>query len=276
MFNPSAYQAHQLQGAVQRCTRYRKRILDISQKVSALHIAPSFSAIEIVDLAYNILRVNPACEIGGDLFLMSKGHGCMSLYVVLEDLGVLSKKDIDAYCTPGGRLGAHPDYGNPGIVSSTGSLGHGLGIAVGMAYGERLQGRKGIVYVLLSDGECQAGSTWVALMMAANLRLHNLVIMIDNNDFSGLERMSEGHPSFYPLKEKFEAFGCESCIVDGHDSGALLTAVNMRQEEKPYVMVCRTTKGKGVSFMENEPIWHYRSPTADEYKKALNELSSTQ
>jgi transketolase len=249
--------------ARRRCRDYRKRILDISQQVAALHVAPAFSCIEITDLLYNtLMRREPTLEYR-DVFLMSKGHGCMIQYVILEDL----------YCKPNGRLGAHPDYETPGIVASTGSLGHGLGMATGQAYAEGLKGSDVLIYCVLSDGEFQEGSTWEAVMMAANLRLNNLIAFMDYNDFGGLERMSEGHPAFYPLVPKAEAFGWESVEVDGHNEEAMLEAVLRRRGGRPLLVVCRTVKGKGVSYMENVPIWHYRSPNKEEYQLGLKELA---
>ena len=159
--------------AQRRCLEYRRRILAISQQVTALHVAPAFSCLEMVDLIYHGL-MRPAEEGVSprflDSFLMSKGHGCLSQYVILENFGVLEKSDLQKYCTPAGKLGAHPDYGVPGIEASTGSLGHGMGIATGMAYGDRIKGDARHVFVVLSDGELQEGSTWEAIMMAANLK----------------------------------------------------------------------------------------------------------
>jgi transketolase len=258
--------------ARRRCLNYRRRILDISQQVSALHVAPAFSCIEITDAIYHeLMRKEPDGSFR-DVFLMSKGHGCMTQYVILEQLGVLSRADLDAYCKPNGRLGAHPDYETPGITASTGSLGHGLGMATGQAYAEKLKGTDVTIYCVLSDGEYQEGSTWEAMMMAGNLRLNNLVAFMDNNDFSGLERMSHGHKAFYPIVEKAEAFGWESVEVDGHDSQAIVEAVRGRLGRLPMLMVCRTVKGKGISYMEHVPIWHYRSPNAEEYRQGLKEL----
>jgi transketolase len=259
--------------ARRRCRDYRKRILDISQQVAALHVAPAFSCIEITDLLYNtLMRREPTLEYR-DVFLMSKGHGCMVQYVILEEQGVLSKQDLDLYCKPNGRLGAHPDYETPGIVASTGSLGHGLGMATGQAYAEKLKETDVVIYCVLSDGEFQEGSTWEAMMMAANLRLDNLVAFMDYNDFGGLERMSEGHQAFYPLVPKAEAFGWEAIEVDGHDEEAMLNAVLGRRGGRPLLVVCRTVKGKGVSYMENVAIWHYRSPNTAEYQQGLKELA---
>ncbi|MGC2122794.1 MAG: transketolase, partial [Xanthobacteraceae bacterium] len=243
--------------ARRRCLAYRRRILDISQQVGALHIAPAFSCTEITDVLYNNLMRRGADGEYRDVFLMSKGHGCMVQYVVLEEQGVLSHQDLDAYCKPNGRLGAHPDYETPGIAASTGSLGHGLGIATGQAYAEKLKDTDVLIYCVLSDGEFQEGSTWEAMMMAANLKLDNLIGFMDYNDFGGLERMSDGHQAFYPLVPKAESFGWEAVEVDGHDAAAMQEAVLSRRGGRPMLLVCRTVKGKGISFMENVPIWHY-------------------
>jgi transketolase len=255
-----------------RCRRYRRRILDISQQVTALHVAPAFSCVEITDFVYNSLMRPARPGADADVFIMSKGHGCMIQYVILEERGLLSRADLDGYCKPEGRLGAHPDYGTPGIHASTGSLGHGLGIATGQAYAEKLKGADVNIFVVLSDGEFQEGSTWEAMLMAANLRLGNLVAFMDNNDFSGLERMSEGHQAFYPLPEKARAFGWEAVEVDGHDEAHMAAAMAGRQGAKPLLLICKTIKGKGVSYMEHVPFWHYRSPNKDEYLQAIREV----
>ena len=256
------------ESAQDRCRRYRLRILEISQQVTAAHVAPAFSCVEIVDALYNeIMRPD-------DIFIMSKGHGCLAQYVMLEDKGLLSRQDLDDYCKPEGRLGAHPDY-NPevGIHASTGSLGHGLGIAVGQAYAEKLKGSDVVVYCLLSDGECQEGSTWEAVMMAANLGLTNLVALVDNNDFGGMARLSDEHPVMYPWVDKFEAFGWCGVGINGHYGAGIRAAILGTIWASPLVVVCKTIKGKGVSYMEDEPIWHYRSPNAEEYVQAVEELN---
>jgi len=130
-----------------------------------------------------------------------------------------------------------------------------------------------LIYCVLSDGEFQEGSTWEAMMMAANLRLDNLIAFMDYNDFTGLERLSDAHPAFYPLVAKGEAFGWEAVEVDGHDEQAMFSAVLERRGGRPLLLVCRTTKGKGISYMENVAIWHYRSPTKEEYQQGLRELA---
>jgi transketolase len=259
--------------ARQRCLRYRKRILDISQRVPALHAAPAFSCVEMTDVIYRgLMTPKPSGGGSADVFIMSKGHGCMTQYVILEDLGILSTVELDRYCTPDGVLGAHPDRGNSGIEASTGSLGHGMGLAVGMAYAERFKQSGSRIFALLSDGELQEGSSWEGAMMAANLGLDNLLGFVDLNDFGGMHRMSEHHKAFYPMREKFEAFGWECATVNGHDAAAIHAATLSRRGGKPFVLLCNTIKGKGVSYMENVPIWHYRSPNKDEYAQAVRDL----
>jgi transketolase len=255
-----------------RCKKYRKRILDISQQVQALHIGSAFSCTEIVDAIYHELMTYKEGSYS-DTFLMSKGHGCMIQYVILESLGVLKKMDLDNYCKPGGILGCHPDYGNPGIAASTGALGHGLSMALGMAYAEKSLNSNANIYCVLSDGEVQEGSTWEATLMASSLGVNNLIAFIDNNNFQSLGKTSETHPSFYPVVEKYLAFGWESVEVDGHNTQAIISAVKNRSHKKPLMVNCKTIKGKGISFMENIPLWHYRSPSIEEYKLALNELN---
>ncbi len=262
--------------ARQRCMRYRKRILDMSQTVGALHVAPAFSCLELTDAVYHgLMRPVPGGKPGQsiDTFLMSKGHGAVSQYVILSDLGILSEKDLLEYCTKQGRLGAHPDYGLPGIEASTGSLGHGMGISAGIAYANRMQNSNGRIFALLSDGEMQEGSTWEAMMMIANLGLGNLVALLDLNDFQGLGRTSETHPAFYPILDKIRAFGWEAVEVNGHDAGAIVDAIEGRNARRPFFLVGRTVKGRGVSYMEHVPIWHYRSPNKEEYAQALAELA---
>lgn len=270
---PSLMNTYDVVEARDRCRRYRRRILDISQQVTALHIAPAFSCVEITDAIYHGLMRQHADGSYRDVFMMSKGHGCMIQYVVLEDKNILSSKDLDLYCKPGGRLGAHPDYETPGIAASTGSLGHGLGMAAGQAYAEHLKGADTRIYCVLSDGEFQEGSTWEAILMGANLRLENLIAFMDYNDFNSLERISEKQKAFYPLVPKAEAFGWEATEVDGHDEEAILQAVLDRRGGRPLLVVCRTIKGKGISYMENVPIWHYRSPSKEEYRQGIKELS---
>jgi transketolase len=258
--------------ARERCRRFRLRILELSQGVSAIHIAPAFSCLELVDSIYFHLMRRNANGSSRDTFLLSKGHGSASQYVVLEELGILNRADLDGFCKAGGRLGTHPDYGISGIEAATGSLGHGLPMTVGMALADKLQGLDRVVHVVLSDGELQEGSVWEAMMLAPTLRLSNLIAYVDLNDFQSLGQTSKVHPNFYPVLDKVRAFGWEAEEVDGHDHTAIICAVQARKGNSPFMLIGRTVKGKGVSYMENAPIWHYRSPSPAEYQQAVREI----
>ena len=258
---------------IERCKQYRRRILEISRQVSAAHVAPAFSCLEIVDALYHdIMRPQ-------DIFIMSKGHGWLAQYVVLEDLGIIDPTCAIEYCKEGG-FGAHPDYAPEfGIHASTGSLGHGLGIAVGQALAERrFHGTDVQVYALLSDGECQEGSTWEAAMVAANLGLGNLIVLVDYNGWGGMDRVDEVHPASIPFPNKWQAFGWQASLwmVNGHNHDEIVGTIRRlaRVDAKhPKAVVCDTVKGMGVSFIaEGQPLWHYRSPTEAEYQQALKEL----
>jgi transketolase len=249
-----------------RCRRMRRRILDISQTVSALHIAPAFSCMEILDTIYFGL-MKPA-----DTFLLSKGHGAMAQYVLLEELGVMSKSDLDGYCQPHGRLGAHPDYGLPGIEASTGSLGHGLPMALGICLAAKENGAPSSTYVVLSDGELMEGSNWEAILAARNLGITDLTVFVDFNGFISATPISVRHPNILPVEPKFAAFGWDTRSVDGHDQKAIYAAAKSKVASRPLAIVATTVKGKGVSYMENVGIWHYRSPNAAEYAQAVAEI----
>jgi len=255
-----------------RCRRMRRRILDISQTVSALHIAPAFSCMEILDTIYFGLMRRARDGSSPDTFLLSKGHGAMAQYVLLEELGVLSKSDLDGYCQPHGRLGAHPDYGLPGIEASTGSLGHGLPMALGICLAAKEDGAPSSTYVVLSDGELMEGSNWEAILAAVNLGITDLTVFVDFNGFISATPIRVRHPNILPVEPKFEAFGWDVRTVNGHDSQAIFEAGRSKQPAKPLAIVANTVKGKGVSYMENQGIWHYRSPNPAEYARAVAEI----
>jgi transketolase len=258
--------------ARRRCLGYRRRILGISQK-TPLHVAPAFSCLEMVDAVYFGLLRREADGGFRDTFLLSKGHGAAAQYVALEAVGVVPAEEVDRMCQPGGRLGAHPDFGLPGIEAATGSLGHGLPLALGMALADKLRGHDRVVYLVMSDGELQEGAVWESMLLAPSLGLTNLVVFIDLNDMQTLGHTSQVHPNFYPLREKVEAFGWQAAEVDGHDPQALVAAATGRRADAPLMVLGRTVKGKGVRFMEHVPIWHYRSPSPEEYQQALRDLA---
>ena len=258
--------------SIERCKKYRRKILDISQQVFALHLGGSYSCSEMIDYIYNFHIPYKKKKTNNNIFIMSKGHSCMAQYVILQSRGILSQKDLDNYCKANGKLGCHPDYGNPGIEASTGSLGHGLALAVGICQANKINKDNSKVFVILSDGELQEGSTWEALMMAANLELDNLYCFLDNNGSQSYGVTKVEHPKFYPIKEKIEAFNWEVATVDAHNIKDIDTKFYNRKTKKPFFIIGNSTKGKGVSFMENKPAWHYMSPTLEEYEIAKKDL----
>jgi len=255
-----------------RCLEYRRKILDISQTVQALHIGASFSCLEMVDTVYNGLMRPPGEAEHSDTFILSKGHGGLAQYVVLAGQGILSQDDLDQYSKGTGRLGIHPELGVPGIELSTGSLGHGLTMALGMALADKVMGDDRQIFVVMSDGELQEGSVWEAMMLAPSLGLNKIVALVDLNDMQSLGKTSETHPNFYPVIDKVQAFGWEAAAVNGHDADAVYNAIASREGSAPMMLIGSTVKGKGVSYMENVPIWHYRSPSEEEYQQAMEEL----
>lgn len=264
---------HQIHEARKRCCQYRLRILEISQKLPALHIAPAFSCLELVDAIYfELMR----CKINQPIqetFILSKGHGAMAQYAVLEKLGVIPQSEMDLCCQVGGKYGGHPDYGLPGIEASTGSLGHGLPIAIGMALGDKEKSIKRNIYLVVGDGEIMEGSTWEGAMLAPGFGLSSLIMFVDSNGSIARGKLAETHPNHQNFEERFRSFGWETATVDGHDHHSITSAVFNRKGDRPFVAIAKTIKGKGVGFMENQPIWAFRSPNPQEYAIAVNELN---
>lgn len=246
----------------QRCVKYRKTILDLSQKVSALHIGGAFSCVEILDTIYNNLMTK------NDKFILSKGHTAIIQYVILKYKNYLTKKDLENFCTKKGILGVHPDYGTSGIEASTGSLGHGLGIAAGLALGNK----KNYVYVVMSDGELMEGSTWEMALTIAALKINNIILIIDNNDLQSATKSKDTHPNLYPIDKKFKSFGWQALNCNGHKIDEIYKKIKLKKKNRPFVLVAKTIKGYPVSFMMNQPLWHYRAPNKHEYKNALKEI----
>ena len=244
-----------------RCKKYRMKILQMSQNVSALHLGGTFSCIEIFDTIFNIINSN------AENFVLSKGHAAILNYILLADKNILHKKHLKNYCKRNGILGVHPIIKTPGITASTGSLGHGLGITTGLA----LANRKKNYYTLLSDGELQEGSTWEAIMAIPNLKANNICMIIDNNDLVSYNNLSVSHSNMYPLEEKFKSFGWDTKTCNGHNVSEIYKSLNSKKN-KPLALIAKTVKGHPISFMSNEPIWHYRSPNKKELNIAIKDL----
>lgn len=248
----------------ERCLNYRKKILELSQKVGALHIGGSFSSVEILDVIYNFLIKK------GDKFILSKGHTGILQYVVLNHKKIIPKKLLHSYCQKNSKLGVHPDYGLPGIEASTGSLGHGLGIASGLAISKL----KNKIFVVISDGELMEGTTWEYILMISSLKISNINLFIDANGLQSSTFSKDTHPTLMPITDKLKSFGWSVGECNGHKvSDILKNHYKSIKSSKPFALVCNTTKGYPIPYMMNVPMWHYRSPNKQEYIDAVEYLN---
>jgi transketolase len=238
--------------------------LRMVHRAKAAHIGSALSIADILATLYGgVLKPE-------DKVILSKGHATVALYAALKHSGI--NLDLESYGKSGSMLMHHASHNVPGVHLSTGSLGHGLPFAVGIAKAWQLQGREGRVYVIMSDGEMQEGSNWEAIQFAAHHRLDNLTAIIDNNDLQSLTTVKE---TIYlrDLKEKFNAFGWGSWYTRGHNVH-ILERDFAYSHNMPIALIAETVKGKGVSFMENKVEWHYKSPNDAELEQAIKEIES--
>lgn len=255
----------------------RKDIFLTAYSASVAHIASAFSIVETMYVLYEegVLKYDPKNPDlqNRDYFILSKGHGSLALYNELCRVGFFGKDVLRSFSKPGSILGGEPCYPNtPGVECSTGSLGHGLSFAVGIAKAKKMDNKKEKIYCLLGDGECEEGSTWEAVMFASHMKLDNLVILVDCNKIQKMDTL-QTVMGIQSLKPHFEAFGCEVCEVDGHDVQSIKDCLlKENNTDAPKVVLLNTVKGKGVSIMENNPKWHWRLPKKKELKYFMSEL----
>jgi transketolase len=258
-----------------RSLALRRTVVDMLAKAGRGHLGPAMSLVEIVRVLYDdVLRVRPdqADWPERDRFILSKGHGCLALYAVLADRGFFPKAALDTFCRIDSFLGGHPERGLiPGVEASTGALGHGLSIGVGMALAARMAGRPSRVFVAMGDGELGEGSVWEAALSAAKHGLGNLVAIVDYN------KMQSYGPvptvcGLEPLADKWRAFGFAVDEVDGHDVAALRAAFARVPfvAGRPSVVICHTVKGKGVPPAEHNADWHHRNKLTDDEMRAID------
>jgi transketolase len=256
----------------------RKQIIRSLERGGRGHIGASFSLVEMIRVLYeDILKFdakNPRSP-ERDRLILSKGHGCLALYVLLAEKGFFPEAELWNFCKVNGILGGHPEYGKvPGIEASTGSLGHGLPIGVGMAMAARINKAKHRVFVISSDGESNEGSVWEAALCAGKHKLNNLTVLVDYNKQQSYSTTYEVL-DMEPFADKWRAFGFEAVEVDGHDVEQLRAALKRVpfNADKPSVLICHTIKGKGVSFVENNLNWHHKTKVSeDEVKSLMAEL----
>lgn len=256
--------------------RIRGRVIQLSHQARTPHLGSSLSFVELVVYLYwTFLEVSPrqVKEPARDRFILSKGHGITTLYAVLAERGFFSPELFEDYAQAGSRLPEHPSpQCVPGIEAATGSLGHGLSIATGIALASKMNGIPFNVVTLLSDGECNEGSTWEAALLAPAHKLDNLIAIVDFNKWQATGRSAK-ITALEPLEEKFSAFGWSSTRIDGHDFLQIESALaSARQSDKPFAIIADTVKGKGIKMMEDDNNWHYRIPTKEEVDSSFLEL----
>ena len=256
----------------------RRRTIETSAHAKIPHLGSCLSCIELLTALYwQELNINPETPNSRDRdrFVLSKGHGAPVLFQVLAERGFFPVEKLADFGKPGSVFHEHPPKPGyiPGVEAATGSLGHGLPMALGMAIAQRIQGSKNRSYALLSDGECNEGSIWEAAMFAGGQGVSNLTAIIDYNKWQATGR-SQDVMALEPLAKKWEAFGWHTQQINGHDFDSIIKALNSARSEtkKPSVIVADTIKGKGISFMEDDNNWHYRTPNAEELEAALREL----
>jgi transketolase len=257
--------------------KIRKHGIAMTSKGKSSHIASILSIADILSVLYGrVLSKNPKLPDWPerDRFILSKGHAGAGVYAALAETGYFPIDWLDQHCACGSKLCGHVSHiGIPGVEFSTGSLGHGLSVGTGMAYAGKQDGKNYRVFVLLSDGECDEGSNWEAILFAAHHQLSNLIAIVDYNKIQSLTSV-EDTLRLEPFADKWKAFGWSVSEVDGHDHNALISALDIRPEteKSPTCIIAHTTKGKGVSFMEDSVLWHYRSPQGEEFDAAMAEL----
>ncbi len=252
----------------------RRKMVDMVISGRDGHIPSAFSIVDMIEVLYrNCLKYDPMRPDWDerDYFILSKGHGCLALYVVLERYGFLTPEDIELFCKTNGILGEHPDCTKiPGVEASTCSLGHGFPFAVGIALGLKIRELQNKIYVLVGDGECHEGAIWEAANVANNQQLGNLCVLVDWNG-SAAQLMPRDD-----LPAKWRAFGWNTIVADGHSEEGLkdaLTSVNLCLDGSPSIIIFKTVKGKGVPMIGGHGPWHHRIPNDEEYKTIMEALS---
>lgn len=249
----------------------KKEILRCAYRAREGHIASAFSILDILWVLYNgLIRFDPQHPRweGRDRFILSKGHGCLALYAVLASKQFFSADLLSNFAQHDNPLGGHPDRNKvPGVEASTGSLGHGFPMAVGIALALKIKKSDRLVYCLVGDGECNEGSVWESCLLASQLGLSSLCCIVDFN------HSTDRALDLGDMEAKFISMGFETVVVDGHDHEALAEALGQGPWKRPRAVIAHTVKGKGCVEMESNPAWHHRIPTEDELELMMRELS---
>jgi transketolase len=261
-----------------KANEHRKKILNIINHIGKGHVGGAFSCIDILSVLYydKILNISPDnfTDLSRNRFILSKGHASIAQYVILQDLGFFEEKELFKM-NLGGFLGEHPDTNIPGIEFISGSLGHGIAVAIGFALNSVLDSTPYNTYVVMGDGECGEGSVWEAASLASHLNLSNLVVIVDRNGLC-IHGSTEKINALEPLDKRFESFGWNVVTIDGHDFEEMSQSLRLLHPTKPTAVIANTIKGKGVSFMENKSSWHHGAIGDQELSIAIEELSKNE
>ena len=248
----------------ERSKYLRRLIIEMVEVGNRGHIGSAMSLVEILRVLYDDFLnfdCNSPSWIDRDRLILSKGHGCLALFSILADKQFFNKKELETFCKPDSILGGHPEYGKvPGVEASTGALGHGLPIGVGMAIAAKIQNKKHKIIVITGDGELNEGSNWEASMSASKHKLNNLCLMIDYNKIQSYGKTSEVL-ELEPLSDKLKSFGYNVLETNGHNIEQIKSCLNSftKYLERPTAIICHTVKGKGLPFAEHNPHWHHKS-----------------
>jgi transketolase len=242
--------------------KIRIKIVDVIFKSKASHIGSIFSCLDIIFVLYKNFIHNKK-----NIFILSKGHAGLAYYAILNNFKKISNKNFDTYYSNGSYLTGHISHKVKGVIVSTGSLGQGLSVAIGYALQKKIDKKKERIFCLISDGECNEGSTWEAALFANHHKLNNLIVLIDYNKLQSLTSVKKTI-KLEPLKSKWSSFGWKVLQTNGHNLKSLKASIfdALASKVRPVIIICNTTKGKGASLMENKVLWHYRTPNVDELK----------
>jgi transketolase len=246
--------------------KIRKEIIKLSYSSKTSHLGSSLSCVDVMLVLYKFFIKKK------NTFILSKGHACLAYYCILKKFNFISSKTLNSYGKNNSILMGHSSHKVPGIEFSTGSLGHGLPYATGRALAEKINKTNNNIYVLISDGELNEGTTWESLMFASYHKLNNLFVIVDYNKIQSLD-FTKNILKLEPLNAKFKSFNCETKIINGHNLNEIYKSLFNKNKNKPNVIIANTVKGKGVSFMENKIIWHYKNPSLIDLNLAIRELS---
>jgi len=252
----------------------RKKVLEIIYRAQTSHIGSNFSCIDILTVLYGVSNLDKDLKEDRDRIVVSKGWVAASVYYFLSEKGIIPKEDLKTYCENDSKYIGLVEPNVRGVEAAGGSMGFGLPFGVGFALAKKIKKEKGFSYVLMSDGEMGIGTTWESALIASHNKLDNLLVIVDCNGFQAMDKTNKVLNT-EPLKEKWQAFGWEVFEIDGHNFEQIekFILASKKIKGKPSVIIARTVKGKGVSFMENNNIYHYKAPSEKEYQAALEELN---